>query len=166
MTNNEKILIEELEKEIRNKNELLKCLNTVYTGALEFIEKQDYDGFLAMLDDQQSLIAKIDESECNISLIVSKFESDRRELLDFLLNDKDTNDVSVALKSVAHANSVSKKLLKNSKTLNEKLIYKVKEVQNGLRNNLIELKNHKLIRSAYSHNNQPKTGLIIDYKNN
>jgi len=158
---NEFDIITKLEGIIDNKNRLLKSLNNSYSSFLNSLEKNNYEGFFEQLDTQQNIINELYISDNTIAATVEKCGSFKNNILQLLRGD--TKNASPYLKKLANKICLSRKLIKNSKSLNEKLIFHIKEAEKEIKNNLTIIKNKKLIRLNYKQN-MSKTGLIIDFK--
>ncbi|HBL83403.1 MAG: hypothetical protein A2Y17_04420 [Clostridiales bacterium GWF2_38_85] len=166
MKNSEILLVKELEKSIEQKISLLKCLNTAYSCSLDLLDNKSYDAFLEKLDVQQKLLNEIDNIDSQITVTADKYESYKNEILAFINGYKGDSNLPVMLQKFIEDITTSRKLLKSCKVLNEKLTYRINEVQNEIKQNMLTFKNRRLIKTGYSNVNTVKTGLVIDYKNN
>jgi hypothetical protein len=166
MNINDIIIARELVEAIGHKNKLLKCLNTSYTSALEFIKSENYGALLNSLDEQNILLAEINDSDSKIPVAPNDYEKYRDKVISCLSSCKVDNELQPVLIKVAAEITIYKKLLRNSKFLNEKLTYQVREAKIKAEQDILALKNRKLIKSGYNTYHSPKAGLVIDYKNN
>lgn len=166
MNTSEYLLAGKLKEKTEEKNALLQCLIVSYTGALSFIEKRDYDAFMQSLENQHQILSDIDDCQGQISSISKQLEEEKNKILALKLPKDENDDLSKTLKSIAKLDIVSQSLLGNSKVLNEKLTYQIKEITKEIKQSLAASKNRKKLKSAYGKNNVSKAGLIMDYKNN
>jgi len=159
--NSQFLLVEELEKSVSQEIILLKCLNVMYTCALDFFDKESYDEFLEKLEQQQIIENSLDGVEFQITDLAAKYND--KNVINALLNGSiEVSTCPLCLKKLAEDVLVTHKLLKNCKALNEKLTYRTKDVQDEMKQKMVSSKNRKLIKAGYGSYNQSKVGLIID----
>lgn len=169
MKSSEILLSSELEKEIAQKNTLLKCLCVAYTCALDYFDEENYDAFLEKLEAQQNLLEQIDGIDHEIARMAEnggEYKGQGLEILDFAKRYKGQSGLPAVLKNVAEGLAQSERLINNCRALNKKLIYRANELKTETNQKLLALKNKKLAKTGYEKKIVQKAGLIIDYKNN
>ena len=68
-TNN---IIDELESAIEQKIMLLQCLDVIYTKAMEYLDKQEFDLFLEKIEDHQIIAESIEKIEADVKRIIAQ----------------------------------------------------------------------------------------------
>jgi hypothetical protein len=151
-----------LSDEISRKNELLKLLNTSYTKALEYMDRQNDSALLEELDAQNELFGAINGSDKKETDSACDYDSAFKEAVAYLSRCGTDDELHHALKKVTDDIKAYRKLLKNCKTLNEKLVYRVNEAKTESELHIQALKNRRLIKSGYNTDYSSEKGLLIN----
>lgn len=144
-------IIEELESAIEQKIMLLQCLDVIYTKAMEFLDKQEYDLFLEKLEDHQIIAESIDKIEADVKEIISQpgVSSEVSLIINGSLKEC---DCSPLYKRLANKVETANKVLSGCIALNEKLTYRANAEKSRILDNMTSAKNRRLIKLNYNNN--------------
>jgi hypothetical protein len=154
------------DEEIVHKCGLIKCLNTSYTKALGYIDNQNYDALLREFDIQNNLLTETAGSDSIESGDTFDYEDVQGKVISYLSYCGEGDELYPSLVKITVDIKIYKKLIKNCKILNEKLIYQVKEKMAESERHILALKSRKLIQSGYKTYYSPEKGSFINCKSN
>jgi hypothetical protein len=156
-------IIEELENAIDQKIVLLQCLDVIYTKAMEFLDKQEYELFLEKIEDQQIIAESVDKIESDLKEIISR-ASAGSEIASIINGSLKESDCSPEHRKLAIKVETSNKILSGCITLNEKLTYRANNEKANILANMTSAKNRRLIKLNYKSNSTSKVNvnLLID----
>jgi hypothetical protein len=149
-------VLQDLCVEIERKNELLKRINASYTNALACVESESFDLLAEELDNQSAIFAELSE------IGAPGYESIRSQAARYVSQCGSSDPLYTILNKTAAAVDTYNRLLKNCKTLNEKLTFLVTEKKTQSQRNISALKNRRMINSGYNAEYTSAKGSIVD----
>lgn len=148
--------------ELEKKNKLLMRISASYTKAIALMEEQSYDLATEELDFQNAVFAELSDLGKNSAAIPCEYEDIRDKALAYLPHSNKSPQHSAALKKAAEEIELYTRLVKNCKTLNEKLTFLVTEKKSESERHIEASKNRRKINAGYNAQYSPKKGSIID----
>ncbi|HHW24144.1 MAG TPA: hypothetical protein GXX22_01665 [Clostridiales bacterium] len=139
----------------------LSRISSLYASALELIEKGEYEPACDVLESQNSLFEEL----FKIELPVSERElAGIREMSQAVLSGKAGGRLDEAKRKAAEKTELYFRLLKNCKTLNEKLAFVAAKKKEESERHITAAKNRRLINAGYGKQAGPVKGALVDYK--
>lgn len=154
--------LQDLCVEIERKNELLKRINASYTKALACVESKFFDLLAEELDNQSAIFAELSEFGEPGHIACGDYESIRSQADRYVSQCGSSDPLYTILNKTAAAIDTYNRLLKNCKTLNEKLTFLVTEKKTQSQRYISALKNRRLINSGYHAEYTSAKGSIVD----
>jgi len=142
--------VKDLCAEIERINELLKRINASYTKALACAENQEFDLLAEELDIQSAIFAEISEIGGTARFPFDELEEIRRKAAGHISRCDTSDPLYAILNKTAAGIDTYNRLLKNCKTLNEKLTFLITEKKAESERHITALKNRRLINSGYN----------------
>lgn len=156
-TNN---IIDELESAIEQKIMLLQCLDVIYTKAMEYLDKQEFDLFLEKIEDHQIIAESIEKIEADVKRIIAQ-PGVSGEVASIVNGSLKEGDCRPEYKRLANKVETANKVLSGCIALNEKLTYRANAEKSSILDNMTSAKNRRLIKLNYKNDNSSKVNVNL-----
>ncbi|MGI6202545.1 MAG: hypothetical protein ACOYID_03980 [Eubacteriales bacterium] len=150
--------------ELERKNRLLKRISDSYSKALHLMEEQDYEALALELENQNAVFAKLSEPGCSLPVHESELSGIRGKALAYLSRCGSNKRLAAALKKTAENIDLYGRLLRNCKTLCEKLVFHASAKKADAERYISTAKNRRLVNAGYSTQIGPLKGTLVDFK--
>lgn len=157
-TSEAKLFLEEL----MHKNKLLKRLNISYTKSLGYIDAKNYDMLTSELDIQNDIITEINNFNSDKYITAGDYYNVQERVASYILNCGIEDALYPIFIKIISDITLYNKLLKNCKSLNEKLVYQVNQKKIEFESQISALKSRRIIKNNYITDHSHEKGLLIN----